>query len=132
MKSDTKKLLIQVISVLLFSIIVMYFLPPKGGGNMGEIFFHFIKRHLLICVVGLLVSDVIIFMRRPKFIAAIVALVAGFVGAFIGSMLGILFAALIESLIGIYSTRLIDICSFVGPIICMVFSYNFVAKRVRW
>jgi len=100
---------------------------------MGEIFLRFLTRHLWICMVGLLVSDMVIFkMRRPRFIAAIVALVACFVGAFAGSMLGVLFAVLIDSLIGIYPRDLEIIGLFIVSIISMVFSYNFVAKRVRW
>jgi len=133
MKSDTKKLLIQVMSVLLFSFIVHDLLPSTGGGNMGKIFFQFLKRHLLICMVGLLVSDIIIFkMRRPRFIAAIVSLVAGLVGAVAGSILGLLFAVLIESLFGIYPLGLDITGLFIVSIISIVFFYNFVAKRVRW
>jgi hypothetical protein len=41
MKSDTKKILIQVVSVLLFSIIVMNFLRPKGGGASEGVIFKF-------------------------------------------------------------------------------------------
>jgi len=100
---------------------------------MGEIFFRFITRHLLICMIGLLISDVIIFkMHRPRFIAAIVTLVAGFVGIFIGGILGLLFASLVHLFIGIYSSHLEEIGSFVVPVIFMVFSYNFVYKRVKW
>ena len=133
MKSDTKKLLIQVISVLLFSLIINELLPSTGGGNMGEIFFRFIKGHLLICMVGLLVSDMVIFkMRRPRFIAAIVAFVAGSLGIVIGSVLGILIATLIELIIGIFYPSLEVIGFYIVPVISMVFAYNFVAKRVRW
>ncbi len=99
---------------------------------MGEIFFRFLQKHLLICMIGLLISDVIIFMRRPRLIAAIISLLAGFVGVFIGSILGIMFAFLIEALTGNYLSRLADIGSFVGPVIFMVFSYNLVAKLVKW
>ncbi len=132
MKSESKKLLIQVISVLLLSRIGVYILPPTGGGNMGKIFFSFIKGHLFLCMIGLLISDVLIFLRRPRFVAAIVALIAGFAGIIVGSLLGVLFAALIDSLTGIQLHKLEIICALIVPIICMVFSYNYVAKRVRW
>lgn len=133
MKRDTKKLLIQIVLVLLFSFIIQELLPTIGGGNMGKIYFQFLTRHLLICMVGLIISDMAIFkMRRPKFTAALVAFVAGFVGAIVGGITGVLFAILIDSLFGIYSTPLADIGSFVGPVICMVFSYNFVAQRMKW
>ncbi|MHC4456725.1 MAG: hypothetical protein ACYS0I_06460 [Planctomycetota bacterium] len=131
MKRDTKKLLIQVILVLLFSFVV-HTLLPSTGANMGEIFVRFIKRHLLICMVGLIVSDIVIFkMRRPSFIAAIVALVAVFVGSIVGSILGALFAVLIDLLIGIYPLRLDVIGLFIVSIISMVFSYNFVYRWMR-
>jgi hypothetical protein len=134
MKSDTKKLLIQVVSVLLFSIIVMNFLRPKGGGsNEGIIFIRFIIRYLLICISGLFISDVIIFkMRRPKFVASILSLFAYFGGIFLGSILGILFASLIHPFIGIYAYHLEEMSPFVTSVICMVLSYHFVYNRVRW
>lgn len=132
MNSDTKKLLIQVISVLLFSRIGWYILSPTEGGNMGKIFISFIKGHLLLCMIGLLISDIIIFLRRPRFVAAVAALGAGLVGIIVGSILGFLFAVLIDLLIGIYPRALELIVPIIVSIIFMVFSYNFVAKRVRW
>ncbi len=132
MKSERTKLLIQVVSVLLFSAIVLYFLPPRGGGNMGEIFFRFIKGHLFLCMIGLFVSDVLIFLRRPRFIAAIVAFVVVFVGAIVGDILGAALGFLIYSLTGIHPLHLDVIGLFIVSITGMVLSYNYVAKRVRW
>ena len=133
MKSDTKKLLIQVISVLLFSIIVFYILPPKGGrSNEGEMAVRLFIRYLLICVIGLLISDFIIFMRRPRLISAMVSLVTGFAGGLAGSMLVLLFAILIDSLIGIHLLGSEVVGIVIGSVVSMVFSYNFIAKRVRW
>ena len=100
---------------------------------MAEIFFRFLKRHLLICMIGLFVTDVVIFkMRRPRFVAGVVALIACFVGAIIGSIFGNLLTFLVDLLIGTYRLRLDAIGLFIVSIISMVFSYNFVAKRVRW
>ncbi|MFA5424206.1 MAG: hypothetical protein WC374_10155 [Phycisphaerae bacterium] len=132
MKSNTKKILIQIISILLFFLIMLHFLPPEGGGNMGEIFLRFLKRFLLIGLIGLLISDIIIFMRRPRLIATTVALIAGIIGGFIGSILGLLSAFLIEFLTGVYNVDWDVGGFFIVSIISMALSYNFVAARIRF
>ncbi len=100
---------------------------------MGEIFIRFLKRFLLICMIGLLVSDIVIFkMRRPKFFAALIALIACLVGAIVGDLLGVLFASLIHPFIKVNQWRCEGVGLFIASAIFMVLSYNLAYRWFKW